>query len=144
MATVQGNLLNLDQVDLRATNPPKTDGQLQNVDLVAMCMALHHIDDLELAKKRLAERLRPVGVLLIIDWATKAAATGDDDILKADHRASHPVPHNSFKREQISGLLARAGCGEADWVLADRLSDVFGADSGKMQLFWGRAPKFTA
>lgn len=139
MTTVQGNLLTADPVDFSSTNPPMTEEQLSDFDLVAICMALHHVDDLDLAVKRLVERLRPGGVLLIIDWATKTDA--GKGITGAAHPASHTVSHNSFTREQILGLFAGAGCGEADFVLAERLSDVPKAWSGKMQMFWARATK---
>lgn len=177
MMTIQGNLLT-HTVDFQSLNPSMTQEQLSNFDLVAICMALHHVDDLELAVQRLADRLRPGGVLFIIDWAQKGAHTvltdnnrqndGTIDSIPTNnphhqsgtahpasghtrgaathqhwkpHPASVTVSHDSFTKDQIFGLFDKAGCGEASFVLADRLSDVPGARSGKMQLFWARATK---
>ncbi|USP75559.1 hypothetical protein yc1106_02833 [Curvularia clavata] len=60
---------------LEPTDPPLPEDRLQNFDLVAICMALHHMQDIQLAISKLAERLRPGGTLLIIDWAQINGAT---------------------------------------------------------------------
>lgn len=59
MLAVQGDLL---APAINPTRPPLSDEELNGFDLVAICMALHH-DDIALATKRLAERLRPGAVL---------------------------------------------------------------------------------
>lgn len=149
MMAVQGNLL---AHTVEATNPPLSQEQLGSFDLVAICMALHHVDDIELAIKRLAERLRPGGVLLVIDWATRdSSAQGGGSASPPSesgkhhehkpHPASHTITHDSFTREQIVELFEESGCGDSSFVLADRLSEVPGARTGKMQLFFARASK---
>jgi hypothetical protein len=57
------------------------------------------------------------------------------------HPASHTISHDSFTQDTIFELFSNAGCTEAQWKLADKLSDVPGARTGKMQLFWARATK---
>lgn len=168
MIAVQGDLL---APVVQPTTPTLTDEELSGFDLVAICMALHHVDDIERATRRLADRLRPGGVLLIIDWATRSSSVEDERHeqqhpmsstqsgihqhqhghhnghlhmhggIKPAHPAAHTISHDSFTEDQIAGLFQQAGCGEIRFQLADRLSDVPGARSGKMQLFWARATK---
>lgn len=153
MSAVRGDLLSS---TVEPTKPVLSDEELSGFDLVAICMALHHVDDIELATKRLAERLRPGGVLLIIDWATlnsSTEATGQQrhthhhghntahGEVNPAHPAAHTISHDSFTYEQIVGIFNEAGCGEPRFQLANRLSDVPGARTGKMQLFWARATK---
>lgn len=150
MMAVQGDLL---APVVQPTNPEMSEEELNGFDMVAICMALHHVDDIELATRRLAERLRPGGVLLIIDWATRNSSEGgiesspstsghDADMsIKPNHPAAHTISHDSFTQAQIKHLFQQAGCGESRFTLADRLSDVPGAKSGKMQLLWARATK---
>lgn len=91
MMAVQGNLL-LDPPT--PTNPPIPDSQLRDFDLVAICMALHHVDDIHLAIKRLAKRLRPRGVLLVIDWTKLNPGTST---------TASEVNDTGHKQEQASG-----------------------------------------
>lgn len=164
MSAVQGNLL---APTLTPTTPPLSKEELDGFDLVAICMALHHVEDIALATKRLAERLRPGGVLLIIDWVardlsnepeqqasvqTTPSSPGDHHdhhhhhhhvhgVIDPKHPAAHTMSHNSFSRDQILSLFEQAGCAESQFMLADRLSPVPGARGGQMQLFWARATK---
>lgn len=162
MLAVQGNLL---APMVTPTRPPLSEDELNDFDLVAICMALHHVEDIALATKRLAERLRPGGVLLIIDWATRNLSDETEqqagvqttpslaenqhhshhhhrhEIMDSKHPAAHTISHDSFSQSQIFSLFEQAGCGESQFVMADRLSPVPGARSGQMQLFWARATK---
>ncbi|KAB8212312.1 Methyltransferase domain protein [Aspergillus parasiticus SU-1] len=139
---VQGNLL---APIVQPTNPPLDDEELDSFDLVAICMALHHVEDIQIATQHLASRLRPGGVFSIIDWATRDSLAmhehASPDAVHPEHPAAHTISHDSFTQEQIVSLYEQAGCGDARFVLADRLLDVPGARSGKMQLFWARATK---
>lgn len=167
------------------TDPPLPEERLQNFDLVAICMALHHMEDIQLAVSKLASRLKPGGILLVIDWAQINGATAAQREFMEDvrsgkvqtkgaqnqqqqngeehhhqhhhqhnqrdyvdpqqpwkpHAASHTISHDSFTEEKIAELFHNAGCKEVRWKLADRLSNVPGARTGKMQLFWARATK---
>jgi SAM-dependent methyltransferase len=153
MTAVQGNLL---ASTVQATKPALTDEELSGFDLAAICLALHHVDDVELAVGRLADRLRPGGVLLIIDWmrtdtapantcahshdsqgCAKGQHSAPQDL--ASHPAAHTISHDWFTRDEILGLFSHAGCQQSSFVLADRLSDV--PRFGKLPLFFARATK---
>lgn len=157
MLAVKGDLL---APTINPTRPPLSDEELNGFDLVAICMALHHVEDIALATKRLAERLRPGAVLLIIDWATRDAPNNETkqqtraqmenhhhhhhhmhETIDPKHPAAHTVSHDSFSRDQVFSIFEQAGCGKSQFVLADKLSPVPGARSGQMQLFWARATK---
>ncbi|KAI3286973.1 hypothetical protein DTO002I6_7952 [Penicillium roqueforti] len=159
MFAVQGNLL---APTITPTRPPLSEEELNGFDLVAICLALHHVEDIALATKRLAERLRPGGVLLIIDWATRDVSNETEEqagvqttpsssenhhhhhmheLVDPKNPAAHTISHDGFSQRQIFSLFEQAGCGELQFVLADRLSPVPGSHSGQMQLFWARATK---
>jgi SAM-dependent methyltransferase len=180
MLGVRGDLLS---EPVEQTEPPLAEDRLWDFDLVAICMALHHMEDVQRAISKLTERLRPGGTLLVVDWAQIDGATAAQRVFMegvgsgrivtkgvqegghghghghhqghdADqhqyvdpeqpwkpHPASHTITHDSFTEDTISGLFHNAGCTEVRWKLADKLSDVPGARTGKMQLFWARATK---
>ena len=180
MIAVRGDLF-ADPVE--PTDPPLPEERLRDFDLVAICMALHHMEDIQLAISKLVQRLRPGGTLLVIDWARIDGATPAQKEFMEDvktgkiptkgiqenghghghhhnhndqtkqhqhvdpkepwkpHPASHTITHDSFTQDTIFELFSNAGCTEARWKLADKLSDVPGARTGKMQLFWARATK---
>jgi ubiquinone/menaquinone biosynthesis C-methylase UbiE len=182
MIAVRGDLF---AEPVEPTDPPLPEELLQNFDLAAICMALHHMEDIQLAISKLAERLRPGGTLLVIDWAQITGSTAAQKQFMEDvetgkiatkglqqnvnahghhhhhhqnhqteqhqyvhpekpwkpHPASHTITHDSFTEDQMAELFRNSGCTEVRWKLADRLSDVPGARTGKMQLFWARATK---
>lgn len=180
MIAVRGDLF-ADPVE--ETDPPLPEERLQNFDLVALCMALHHMEDIQMAISKLASRLRPGGTLLVIDWAQINGATPAQKEFMEDvqsgkipdkitpqsgegqehhhhhqhqeqkhqyvdpkepgkaHPASHTISHDSFTEAQMEELFKKAGCTDARWRLAEKLNDVPGARTGKMQLFWARATK---
>lgn len=148
MKAVRGNLLNPVP---DPTEPPTTREELSDFDLVVICMALHHVDDLELAIKCLAEKLRPGGVILVIDWAkmnaapasvagefTNSSSRGNQQD-QNPHPGAHTMSHESFTKDQIVGLFQQAGCNQSRFLLADKLTDVPPAPSGKMQMFFAHA-----
>ncbi|KAE8141043.1 hypothetical protein BDV38DRAFT_279496 [Aspergillus pseudotamarii] len=128
-----------------------SDGRLDKYRATAASLGLpeHRMIAVQvnlLAPTRLASRLRPGGVFLIIDWATRDSSAvnqhASPDAVNPEHPAAFTISHDIFTQEQIVGLFDQAGCGDARFVLADRILDVPGAGSGKMQLFWGWANKF--
>ncbi|ORY65173.1 uncharacterized protein BCR38DRAFT_484634 [Pseudomassariella vexata] len=103
MVPIQGELLT-PTVDFEtATDPPMSQAQLSNFVLVAICMALHRVGDIELAIKRLAERICLGDVLLVIDWAkhpsTDPAAASS---ASSGHRRSSPPAQKLSQCSQLS------------------------------------------
>jgi len=64
MHAYQGNLLAPDDLSPSALASPN----FFNFDIAAVGLGLHHFDDPALAARRLVERLRPGGVLLVLDF----------------------------------------------------------------------------
>ena len=122
---------------IEPTKPSLSQDELSGFNLVAICMALHHIKDPQFAISRLVERLRSNGMILVVDWATRDAT----ESLPSTHPAAHTVTHDGFTKDQVLSLFQNAGCHSESFILAGELSDVPEASSGKKQLFFARATK---
>ncbi|KAI1110468.1 S-adenosyl-L-methionine-dependent methyltransferase [Nemania sp. NC0429] len=71
MSAVQGNVL--DDEYYNGSSAAMNGPDLLDVDAVVMTMALHHIQDPVALLSKLVQRLRPGGVLVIIDWLAPGA-----------------------------------------------------------------------
>ena len=108
-----------------------------NFDIAAVGLGFHHFDDPELAAKRLATRLRPGGVLMIIDFT-----------LHGNHHTDHPaaatVVHHGFSKERIRAIFESAGVG-GDFSIADMgtitLPPGHGHGDDKKSVFLARGTK---
>ncbi|KAK6857013.1 S-adenosyl-L-methionine-dependent methyltransferase [Apiospora arundinis] len=105
-------------------------------DVAVLGLGFHHFADPPLAAKRLVERLRPGGVLLILDFVThepivkQQQQQGQDQDHdghghghhghshghghsndKAFHNAAHTVTHHGFSESQMKGIFEAAGAG---------------------------------
>lgn len=155
MMCVRGDLIT---DDAGPTEPPLNKEELQNFDLVAISMALHHVQDPTSAMQRLAGRLKSGGKLLVIDWAPVDGSTtvqreyqaevkrgGDKERIEEalrTHAARHTVGKpEGFTREEMEELFRSAGCGDVKWVLADRSSPVPVIQNTKRQVYWAIATK---
>lgn len=70
-------------------------------DVAAVGGGFHHFADPELAAQRLAERLRPGGVLLIWDFLPHGPRNGH-----------HSVMHHGLSEDRVRAMFDRAGVGE--------------------------------
>ena len=144
-------------------DPSLLTPDLSNFDLVTICMALHHLEDPPEAVRRLVDRLKPGGILLVIDWATspekyqqqlqRRHEEGSNGSARShqhqhghDHGpgrypAAHTVAHDSFAKEQMEEALKNTGCEAIDFVLHPRPSVVPMATGRQMQLFFARCRK---
>lgn len=126
-------------------DPLLDDEEINGFDLVGISIALHHVEDTELAVRRLSQRLRQGGVLLIVDWLPSArggtchGCEQSHSHLNVKHDSSQTIAQSGFTKEQIFRLFELAGCGEPKFLVADQLSTV--SHGGKKQLFWARATK---
>lgn len=155
MMGVRGDLIG-DTV--QQTEPALTEEELNNFDLIAVSMALHHFEDPEKSIQRLVSRLKTGGTLLIIDWTPLDGSTraqkeylearqmrSDDEehpeAAAMDRASQHTISKpDGFTETEMKDLFERGGCTEFRWKLAEELSSIIRA-SKKSQLFWARATK---
>ncbi|KAK7916983.1 methyltransferase domain-containing protein [Apiospora marii] len=131
-------------------------------DLAALGLGFHHFADPPLAARRLVERLRPGGVLLILDFVTHEPIVklGDEenkghghgrghghghDGDKAFHNAAHTVTHHGFSESQMKGIFEAAGAGRGFAFQEMGSGVVFthgsGKDGSKRRVFLARGEK---
>ena len=102
-------------------SPDLQDGSLYSFDIAAIGLGFHHFEHLQLSIDRLVERLKPGGVLFIVDLLDRSgdAAIGEqgqrDDFVK---EAARTVPHkHGFSREGMQGMFEAAGCRDFGFVV---------------------------
>ncbi|KFH41271.1 putative methyltransferase -like protein [Hapsidospora chrysogenum ATCC 11550] len=93
-----GNLIDPSDPSPAAFSDPK----FSNFDLAGVGAGFHHFDDPALAARRLAERLRPGGVLFIMDFMPREIDEG---------MRSHGVTHHGFSEGQMRSVFEGAGVG---------------------------------
>lgn len=101
-----GNLFLKEKSSIGFSDPP-----FFNFDLVAVGFGFHHFEDLPLVTERLAERVKPGGVLLILDFLTH-----DKEDLKGQ-AAHNTVSHHGFSEDQVCKLFTDAGLEDFKTVL---------------------------
>ena len=82
-----------------------------NFDLAVVGAGFHHFDNVQLATNRLAERLKPGGVLAIIDFIAWEAE-GDE------HK--HQIAHNGFTEEGVKKMFGTAGLVDVGIIVDDK------------------------
>lgn len=83
-----------------------TGPEFHDFDIAAVGLGFHHFDDPALAAKRLAERLKPGGVLFIIDFQPHEHVHGHH------HAAEKSVTHMGFSEVDIKKMFEEAGVGK--------------------------------
>ncbi|KAH7309096.1 putative 2-heptaprenyl-1,4-naphthoquinone methyltransferase [Stachybotrys elegans] len=73
-------------------------------DMAGVSVGFHHFEDCELAARRLVDRLRPGGVLFILDFVTGSLADMPD-------AAAHGVVRHGFSEGDMKGIFEAAGAG---------------------------------
>ena len=100
-----GNLLR------EESTPPELDSpEFFDFDLAVVGMGFHHFQNVGLATKRLVDRLKPDGVLLILDFVTHVNDA-------KDHPAIHTVAHHGFSENEVKKLFGDAGLKEVEIVV---------------------------
>jgi SAM-dependent methyltransferase len=103
MRAVRADLVSgdgLDQVDVDGNE------EFSNFDIAIVSMALHHVDDHQGLLSKMAERLRPDGTLVVVDWSPFAPGTEPPDLVMPPH-LGHRL---DFDKEYIAGCFVGAGC----------------------------------
>ena len=134
--------------------------QFWNYDVAVVNMAFHHFFDPALAAKRLVQRLKKGGVLVVVEMVADGKKIGDSEANPAhdhgyDHGknghghghghdakddedtqakdAMHTVAHHGFSKERMTEILEAAGCVDVDFVVLDEPFRFGGSgDEGKM------------
>jgi SAM-dependent methyltransferase len=98
MRAIHGNLTDPDDPK------PAALASLPPFDVAVVGLGFHHFEDPTLAAQRLAERLKPGGVLVIVDFLPH------DAVLVGP--ATQAVKHHGFDREKMRGIFEAAGAGK--------------------------------
>lgn len=100
---LNAHALNANLLDPKGTPESLNDPQFFDFDLVAVGFGFHHFENLPTVTQRLVDRLKPGGILMILDFFShKANDMGDDAALNT-------IAHNGFTKAQIKGLFEQAG-----------------------------------
>ncbi|KAI1423899.1 S-adenosyl-L-methionine-dependent methyltransferase [Xylaria sp. FL1777] len=105
-------------------NDALSSPELFNFDIAVVGGGFHHFGDPELAAKRLVERLKPSGILLIWDFLPHAPfhrhqhhshdegqAKEEKDGKKSGHEVFHSVMHHGFSEPRMREIFTAAGAG---------------------------------
>lgn len=121
-------------------------------DMACVGLGFHHFDDPDLAAKRLVSRLKPGGVLMIIDFLPHGPHSGHDDHHHGhDHshdggeddlhkKAGKTVTHHGFSEERIKEIFVNAGAGTG-FEIAKMGVVTMGLRDMKRDLFMARGTK---
>ncbi|PHH61146.1 hypothetical protein CDD81_714 [Ophiocordyceps australis] len=93
-----GNLLNPADPNPAALSTPL----FHDFDAAGVAVAFHHFDDCALAARRLAERLRPNGLLFVVDFLPHGHMDRHDEAVRG-------VTHHGFDEARMRGLFEQAG-----------------------------------
>ena len=109
-------------------------------DIAVVGLGFHHFDDPALAAKRLTERLKRGGVLMIVDFLPHAHHG------QHSHAAAHTVTHMGFSENEVRSMFAHAGAGgEFDYTVVGKGIVFCGQKEGgedlKRSVFMARGTK---
>lgn len=100
MQAHEGNLISPTSTPPSSFSTP----EFHNFSLAVVALGFHHFDDCALAAKRLVERLKSGGVLLILDFLPH-------EHMHAHHEAAKTVRHMGFGEGEIRKIFEEAGAG---------------------------------
>jgi SAM-dependent methyltransferase len=159
---VRGDMFAADAV---TTEPALNEEDSNGFDLAAIVMALHHVEDASLAVKRLGERMRPGGVLLVVDICEGLESMGKhghghgdshghahghahehDHAQSRDDKdplasAAHTITYGGFKEQDMRHLLEPATWDDVSYVKADAPTKMPHNETGEVRIFFARATK---
>lgn len=154
MQAIQGDL---GSPTAASTHPELQSEEFYGFHVIVISMALHHIENPQELLKKLVERLRDGGAIVVIDWVPgigelkQEPASADAHDVTHDqgghssrhghHSAAHTVAHVGFNENEMQKMLGEAGCSEVDYILHPKLSKVPPGIGDKKQLFFARGKK---
>ncbi|KAK4550883.1 hypothetical protein LTR36_000463 [Oleoguttula mirabilis] len=106
--------------------PDSLEGpRFQNFDVAVVGLGFHHFEDPALAVKRLVERLKPTGVLLLVDFVPFGEERKREEELRAQNPdadfpdMSRTIKHNGFERADMEKLFTNGGLEDFSWAVLD-------------------------
>ncbi|KAK7432422.1 hypothetical protein QQZ08_000984 [Neonectria magnoliae] len=133
---IAGDLLHPD-----ATPSPELDTpEFSGFDVIAMCMALHHVEDHTAMIQKLSERLCEGGVLVIVDWITPAES-GCPLADKAQEMSNHTITRLGFTENDVKDDYEKAGLEGWGWKWTSSRCKMPEEIGGEQQLFIARGQK---
>jgi SAM-dependent methyltransferase len=137
MHAIQGDI-----IEPESTPSPELDTPaFFNFDLIVMCMALHHIENPENMILQLSKRLRPGGVLLIIDWVSHSDSKGREGGTSSMDFSKLSVNRLGFEEDEVKTAYDKAGLEDWSWKWTSTPSQVPREIGSKQQLFFARGRK---
>ena len=108
--------------------------ELYDFDIASVGFGFHHFEDTGLAIRRLAERLKPGGVVLIIDFA---------DQVHLPSRADSTIKAHGFTEEEMKRIFENEGLQNIGWSVMDEEIELRmdPNKATKRKVFLGRAQK---
>jgi len=116
---------------------------LYNFDIAAVGLGFHHFHDPALAVKRLAERLNPGGVILIIDAVAEGTGKGMSELLGKEMGMNHTIKQHGFSAQDMKEIFEAEGLENVGYHILDK-PIVLGPDADhlrEIKVFLGRAQK---
>lgn len=129
-----------DLLDAKGPSESISSSEFFNFDLVVVGYGFHHFEDLDMAASRLASRLKPGGVLLIVDFLPHAK-------FEAGNPAKNTVAHHGFGEEDVKVIFGRAGLVDVEIREMEGFIELKRRDAGddvpgeKRRVFLGRGTK---
>jgi SAM-dependent methyltransferase len=104
------------QGDLNDPQDPFTRPEWFEFDATIISMALHHVQDPAELLKRLRQRVKPGGSIVVIDWLQKSSrdASASTDEGRMTRLSEGPKIWPGFSAEDIEKHFKAAGCSEVD------------------------------
>jgi SAM-dependent methyltransferase len=90
-----------DLLDSKGPSDSVSETKFSDFDLAVVGYGFHHFQDLNIATSRLVSRLKPGGVLLIVDFFTHAKEDGNP--------AKNTIAHHGFGEEEVKRIFGNAG-----------------------------------
>ena len=120
---------------LAPAGPPESlnDSKFFDFDLVAVGFGFHHFENLPMVTQRLVQRLKPGGVLMILDFFSHEK----DDM--GNDPAINTISHHGFSESQIKALFVSAGL--EDNLVLDFGQDITMKQHAKRRPFMARGKK---
>ncbi|KAH7172920.1 S-adenosyl-L-methionine-dependent methyltransferase [Fusarium sp. MPI-SDFR-AT-0072] len=136
MRAIHGDLMNPEASPSAELNTP----EFNDFDLIVMCMALHHVQEYAAMIQKLSEKLRPGGVLLIIDLVA-SAESGCPEAPMAKELSNQTMSKMGFTEMEVKTAFEKAGLEGWSWRWCSERSQVPEEIGGEQQGFFARGCK---